>query len=130
MALENFGEIDKLNERLNELLKALDGHAPESDEYAKIVDQLNKLMKIKEMIGNLHLKADEALTKRMDNENQFEVKKRELALKEKESEKPDRVSKEAWAMIAANLVGIGMIIGYERVNIIASKALGFVLRAR
>lgn len=39
--------------------------------------------------------------------------------------KPDTI-----AIVMTNLIGIGMILGYERVNIITSKALGFVLRGR
>lgn len=39
--------------------------------------------------------------------------------------KPDTI-----AIVMTNLIGIGMILGYERVNIITSKALGFVLKGR
>jgi hypothetical protein len=41
-----------------------------------------------------------------------------------------QVSPDTKATIAANLLGIGMIIGFERANVITSKALGFILRAR
>lgn len=37
---------------------------------------------------------------------------------------------ETKATIAANLVGIAMILNFERANIVTSKALGFVLHAR
>lgn len=50
--------------------------------------------------------------------------------KMKEEEKPSDVSKDTQALIAANLLGILMIITHERVNVITSKALNFVTRPR
>ena len=43
---------------------------------------------------------------------------------------PKRVSSDTWALIAANLAGIILIIGHERANVITTKALGFVQRLR
>lgn len=37
-----------------------------------------------------------------------------------------RVSPDTMATVIANLVGIGIIVGYERTNIITSKAVGFI----
>lgn len=47
-----------------------------------------------------------------------------------DKEKPNVVSKDTMLMVASNLVGIFMIIKHEHVNVITSKALGFVLRPR
>lgn len=44
--------------------------------------------------------------------------------------KPTPVSRDTLATIAANLAGILLIIRHEDVNVIASKALGFVIRTR
>jgi hypothetical protein len=41
-----------------------------------------------------------------------------------------RVSKDTLAIVGANLAGIVLILGHERVNVIASKALGFVMKLR
>lgn len=41
-----------------------------------------------------------------------------------------QVSPETKATIAANLIGIAMILNFERANIVTSKAVGFILRAR
>ncbi len=112
MSMVQFDEIEKLTATINGLLNALEGHAPDSDEYKKIADQLVKLLNVKTEIVETHLKV------------------METGLKVKASDKPDRISKDTLAMIGANLVGIAMIIGYERANIIASKALGFVMRSR
>lgn len=46
-----------------------------------------------------------------------------------ETKNSSKVSKETWAMIGANLIGIGAIIGHERVHVISTKALGFVMKA-
>lgn len=41
-----------------------------------------------------------------------------------------RVSPDTIALIIGNLVGIGLILGYEKAGVITSKALGFVLKGR
>jgi hypothetical protein len=48
----------------------------------------------------------------------------------KEQNSPKRVSPDTAALIAGNLAGIVLIISYEHVHVIASKALGFVLKSR
>lgn len=41
-----------------------------------------------------------------------------------------KLSPDTVALIAANLVGIILILGYEKADVITSKALGFILRGR
>lgn len=41
-----------------------------------------------------------------------------------------RISPDTIAIIAGNLLGIVLILGYEKTNIVTSKAMGFVLRGR
>lgn len=48
------------------------------------------------------------------------------ALKEKNS--PKRVSPDTMAVVLGNLAGIIWITQYERLHVVASKALGFVLK--
>jgi len=48
----------------------------------------------------------------------------------REQEKPDRVSPDTMAIVAANLVGIFLIIKHEHVNVITSKALSLVIRPK
>ena len=50
------------------------------------------------------------------------------ALKEKTA--PRRVSPDTWAIIGANIVGILILVSYERTGIITSKALAFVIRPK
>jgi hypothetical protein len=47
-----------------------------------------------------------------------------------DKETPSGVSKETLVTVGANLIGILLIIKHEHVNVISSKALGFVLRTR
>lgn len=78
----------------------------------------------------LDLKNRELDVREADAQDTFALRKRELDMKKSEAEKPDRISKETWAAIGANLAGIVLILGHERANVIASKALGFVLKSR
>jgi hypothetical protein len=48
----------------------------------------------------------------------------------KEKNTPKRVSPDTMAIVVGNLVGIGMIIGYERAHVVTSKAIGFVLKSK
>lgn len=43
---------------------------------------------------------------------------------------PKKLSPDTIAIVVGNLAGILMIIGHERANVLTSKALNFVLRAR
>jgi hypothetical protein len=47
-----------------------------------------------------------------------------------EKDKSSSVSKDVALTVVANLLGIFMIIKHEHVNVITSKALGFVFRLR
>ena len=46
----------------------------------------------------------------------------------KEAEKPCRVSKDTVLIVVGNLVGIAMILSYEKTNVITTKALQFMLK--
>jgi hypothetical protein len=50
--------------------------------------------------------------------------------KVRQEEKPDRVSSDTIAMIAANLAGIAIIVRHENLNVVTSKALSFILKAK
>lgn len=47
-----------------------------------------------------------------------------------DKEKPKTLSKETMLSVAANLIGIILILRHENVNVITSKALGFVVRPK
>lgn len=48
----------------------------------------------------------------------------------KKSKKRFKINYDTALMVFGNLAGIGMILYHEKAGILASKALGFVLRAR
>ena len=50
--------------------------------------------------------------------------------KMKTAERSSRVSPDTAMTVAANLVGIALIIKHEHVNVITSKALGFVTKPK
>ena len=47
-----------------------------------------------------------------------------------EIERSGKVSKDTLATIGANLLGIGLILKHEELNVISTKALNFVIRGR
>lgn len=48
----------------------------------------------------------------------------------KETNSKSKISPDTIAIISGNLLGIVMIVGYERANVITSKAMQFVKAAR
>jgi hypothetical protein len=44
--------------------------------------------------------------------------------------KPDKVSANTMAVIAGNLIGIVLILGFEKSNVLTSKSLNFVIRPK
>ena len=48
----------------------------------------------------------------------------------KNSKFENRMSKDAILAVVGNLAGIVMILGYERVHVVTSKALGFVMKTK
>lgn len=44
------------------------------------------------------------------------------------SAKHEKIS--LWATVAANILGIGMIVGHERASVVTSKALSFVMKLK
>lgn len=51
-------------------------------------------------------------------------------VKEQELERKERISPDALISVAGNLLGIILILSHEKVNVITTKALGFVMRSR
>ena len=48
----------------------------------------------------------------------------------RQEEKPDRVSSDTIASVAANLLVVALIIRHEHLNVITSKAMSFVTKTR
>lgn len=166
MLTEDSIEPTKLDAAIDAILAGLSGASADSDEYAKMADQLVKLYKAKEIEAKLKISVAETIVKQdeiearttreqtesamriRELEHRMDMAREELALrtqetnskceqisietelKKAEAEKPDRVSKDTLAIIGANIAGIVLILGHERLNVITSKALGFVSRLK
>lgn len=134
-------EITKLDSLIDELIEQLSGHDGSTEEYAKLADQLTKLYKLKQIETELKLKTNDQDIKDRELNSNISMKENELGdkrllmdveieSKQDEIARRKRVSPETLALIAANLTGILVIVGYERANIIATKAVGFVSRLK
>ena len=44
--------------------------------------------------------------------------------------RPDRISRDTLVLVLGNVVGIAVIVGYERANVVTSKAIHLLLRLR
>ncbi len=84
-------------------------------------------------------KLENAIDSILDDMSNFEANSDEYSdmatnleklLKAKSYEKQKGISPDTIALVAANLIGIVLILKHEKVDIITSKALGFVLRGR
>lgn len=66
------------------------------------------------------------------NSDDFQVMAEQLErlYKMKTSDKSSRVSPDAVLAVAGNLLGIGLILNYERMHIVTTKALGFVMKTK
>lgn len=83
-----------LEKAIADVFDELDLHRSDEDEYAKSVDQLTKLYKLKEI------------------------------------NPPKQISPDTLALVAGNLLGIILIVGHERIHVVTSKAMNFVLKLR
>lgn len=75
---------------------------------------------------------DELLEVELDSAEGLEDISAILSLMERRTSLGDkrRISPDTVAIIAGNLLGIVLILTYEKGNVIATKALGFIIRGR
>lgn len=78
---------------------------------------------------------DELLTEMQTHEGHTDeydtiLKRLERLYKLKDADRPKRVSPDVALTVGANLVGILLILQYEQVHVVTSKALGFVMKVR
>ena len=87
-----------------------------------------EVAQLKELIS---AKIEELSNTRMDDPD-FEKKEAQITrlYKLQEMFTPKRVSPDTLALIGSNLIGLILILHYEKINVLTSKALGFVTRLR
>lgn len=115
-----------LEETIDDLRNELADHAGDSQEYAKIVKQLSELYKLKQAEDKFNLEWFEAQEKLKDDASNREAQAAETATKWNALKHFKRPSTDTMLIVGANLLGILIIVGYERANVVTSKALGFL----
>jgi hypothetical protein len=137
MTTQNNAATHTLDDAIQSAFNSLAQDDPTTDDYTKVVDNLTKLYKMKE-IENTHcikleentLKGGELAFERKQKLAENAHKETELSLKQQELDNFNRVSLATVATIVANLAGIAVIMSHERTHIIATKALGFVSKLK
>lgn len=119
-------DASRLEETIDSLMSELAGYDGDSEEYAKIVKQLTELHKLKQAEDEFSLRWFDAQEKQKDNESERDLKAAETATRWNALKHFKRPSTDTLLIVGANLLGILIIVGYERANVVSSKALGFV----
>lgn len=127
---------EALNARIMKLLETLEKVDGSTEEYTKITSNLVKLLELKDRIlktGNESNKIENENAKAM-NDNIREHRKidldREKFEAEQEKTRSWKPSPDAIISGAVSLIGILAILHHEKLNVVSSKALGFVGRMR
>jgi hypothetical protein len=107
-----------------------------SDEYAKHADNLVKLVKLKNDAIKLDNESDKLTFDREIENNRFHNEENRIRFDRSIEEEKLRIEKEklrSWkpstdALVgaAASIVGILFVLHYEKLNVVTSKAIGFV----
>lgn len=121
-----FSDPTELNLLIDQLVDKLTEEEAGTKEFTALVDQLTKLYKLKEIDTNLQLKELESEDKQRTNDVQSQLAELEIDNKKREMKIPFGIKPETLALIAANLAGIALILGHERLNVVTTKAIGFV----
>ena len=85
---------NKFEKEIDAILEELQYHEKDSQEYAQILSQLEKLVKMQDIRHSRRIKPD------------------------------------TLAQVGANLGGIALILNYEKLSVITTKALNFVVKGR
>ena len=102
-------------EEVSRIIGVMSTMNPDSDEYSNSLKSLEKMMKLRD------IKREEA----------FQIL--DTLLKAKNDDKSRGVNKElinTLLVVFGNLLGIVLILNYEKMGVVASKALGFVIKGR
>ena len=102
-------------EEVSRIIGVMSTMNPDSDEYSNSLKSLEKVMKLRD------IKREEA----------FQIL--DTLLKAKNDDKSRGVNKElinTLLVVFGNILGIVLILNYEKMGVVASKALGFVIKGR
>ena len=114
-------ETTNLGEQIDNLqiqMLSHDGYAPE---FTQMVANLNVLYQLK-------IKDDENDIRRVEINNEYEVKLKQIQLSISEIENKNRIDINSLISSGAGLLGIFSILSFEKAHVLTTKALGFVRR--
>ena len=144
-------DITSLDEVIDNHLTQMVGIDAHSAEYIQLAKDLSLLYKIKNeeklfefKESDQNLKVEEHLFRKEEinlkrerdevdiqlKQQEFALKERELYLKEKEIDRKGKVSGDTMMLVAGNLTGLLLILNYERLNVITTKAMSLLIKAR
>ena len=124
-----FSDSTKLNEAIDRILTAMSDLEPDTKEYSTQLDQLVKLYKLKEIDVKLYLQEQET-------DSKAEALAADAVLKDLQADamRDERrffgIKADTLVLVGANLAGIALILGHERLNVVTTKALGFVSKLK
>jgi len=127
---------EKLNARITKLLDVLDGLDGSTEEYTKTTINLVKLLELKDRIIKTGNETDKIKNDQQKFEGDQNLEAAKITL-DREKFAADQEKTRSWkpspdAIIggAVSLIGILAILHHEKLNVVSSKALGFVGRMR
>jgi len=112
-----------LDKAIADVLRDLEGLHDKPDAFAKATDQLVKLHRLKIDAEKLDLEEVSAAAK-------FELERQQQLFDQTLGLKPKPLSRDTLVLAGANLLGIVLIVGHERANVVTSKAIGFIKTLR
>lgn len=125
-----FTEPNALNEAIDKLMIALVAAEPGTDKHTKLVEQLTKLYKMKHEDANYYLKEAELDSKQEALAAECTLTDLKIEEMRKALKLPFGLKPETLALILANLAGMALLMQHERLNVVTSKAVGFVMKLK
>lgn len=143
-------EKTDLEKAIDDAFRELNNHDAHSDEYKKIVDQLSKLYALQKLVEDYNLRTTEMVNQQslneMDAQQRLADAEARVRLAEADARLKDiegaammkdldkkfwqRLNPDTLALVAGNLVGIGLVLGYERGHVMVTKAFNYVLKSK
>lgn len=142
-----FTDPTALNEAIDDILKEMND-SDDIKEKVEMAELLTKLYKLKEIDIKLALQDAElrhkektAHAEQLTKEEELRLKKMALAAettmaelnietKRREMKLPFGLKPETVAVVAANLIGVALVLNHEKLNVVTSKAFGFVTKLK
>lgn len=127
LAQDTHNKVGQHNDTVRLKESEIQNKKTESDRNADLKEEELHLRE-RQLNADVAFKSQDLEVKKMEVNASAHLKSIEADAKQLAMDTPDRVSKDQALLVAGNVLGIAMILMHERVHVIASKALGFVLR--